>query len=203
MFEILSQMFGSTAFEFIAVTSGLINVVLIVRRSIWNYPFGFLMVLLYGFIFWEARLYSDALLQVYFFFIQIYGLWCWLAGRAPDGRVIVERLPTTQYKWYSLILVGAWLALGGVMQTFTDAAFPFWDASIAVLSVVAQYLMARRFIESWVLWIVVDLLAITLFMARGLEPTAMLYTVFLILSSIGLRQWLRSYNRRPMGGAVA
>ena len=185
-------MIGATPLEWTAVVCGIINVALLIRRSIWNYPFGFVMVTLYFFIFWEYRLYSDAILQVYFFAIQIYGAWVWLKGRAADGRVIVAPLPMPLFGFYLTVTGLAWIGIGWAMQTYTNAAAPFWDAAVAALSVTAQLLMSRRHLESWLLWIVVDILAIGLFVSRGLEPTAALYGVFLVMAATGFVQWRRA-----------
>ncbi len=189
MMDFFFGMVGGTLIEWIAVTCGLINVVLIIRRSIWNYPFGFVMVTLYFFIFWDYRLYSDALLQVYFFFIQFYGLWIWLQGRASDGRIRVAPLKHQTFALYLAITAAAWMAISWLMATYTDAAAPRWDAAVAALSVTAQFLMSRRHLESWLLWIVVDVLAIGLFYTRDLVPTAALYAVFLGLAITGYLQW--------------
>ena len=174
------------------------NVSLIIRRSIWNYPFGFLVVTLYFFIFWEYQLYSDALVQVYFFFIQIYGLYVWLNGRALDGRVIVAPLSSVRFSFSLVAPAAVWLIVAALMSTYTDAAAPYWDAAVAAFSVTAQFLLSRRHMQSWYLWIVVDVLAIGLFYTRGLEATAALYVVFLGLAITGLFQW-----RRAMKDTVA
>ena len=79
-----------------------------------------------------------------------------------------------------------------LMYRYTDASFPFWDGAIAALSVLAQFLLSRRHVESWYLWIVVDLLAIGLFYTKELEPTAALYGVFLVLATIGLVKWRKA-----------
>ncbi|MCX2721771.1 nicotinamide riboside transporter PnuC [Roseibium salinum] len=192
MIDFFFAMIGSTPIEWIAVACGLFNVILIIRRSIWNYPFGFVMVSLYFVIFWDYRLYSDALLQVYFFLIQIYGLQVWLNGRASDGRVVVAPLSQQAFLGYLAATAAAWLVIGWFMSTFTDAAAPYWDAAVAAFSVTAQFLMSRRYLESWILWICVDLLAIQLFYSRDLAPTAALYTVFLCLAIAGLMQWSRA-----------
>ena len=78
------------------------------------------------------------------------------------------------------------------MHNFTDASFPFWDGAIAALSVLAQFLLSRRHIESWYLWIAVDVLAIGLFYTKELEPTAALYGVFLVLAALGLYRWRKA-----------
>ncbi len=193
-------MVGERPTEIAAVVLGLINISLLVRRSIWNYPFGIVMVSLYAWIFYGAKLYSDVLLQFFFFVVQFYGWYYWLKGRGGDGLVIVERLTGGQALGYAGAAVAGVAMLGTFMARFTDAAFPYWDASIAVLSVIAQILLARRRLENWILWILVDVLAIGLYWVKDLHPTAALYAVFLTLSGVGLFSWRRAWKH---GEAVA
>lgn len=189
MVEFFFGMVGGSLIEWVAVACGLTNVILIIRRSVWNYPFGFVMVTLYFYIFWEYKLYSDAILQVYFFVIQFYGLWYWLQGRAPDGRIRVAPLSRTTFAGYLVLTAVAWMAISWLMGTYTDAVAPRWDAAVAALSVTAQFLMSRRHLESWLIWIAVDVLAIGLFYSRDLVPTAALYVCFLGLAIAGYFQW--------------
>lgn len=175
--------------EIAAFVLGLVNVTLVVRRSLWNYPFGLVMVALYGWIFFGARLYSDAILQVFFFVVQVYGWVNWSRSAATLGEVRVERMaPAARVRWFvgSAAAIAIW---GWGMHRFTDASFPWWDAAVAVLSVAAQILMSRRLIENWVLWIAVDMLAIGLYAAKDLWLTALLYAIFLFLASWGLVGW--------------
>lgn len=190
----LLGMIGSRPIEITAVCLGLINVTLIIRRNVWNYPFGIVMVILYAQIFYDYKLYSDALLQIYFLGIQLYGWWYWLRHRDATGHVIVERLPRRLYVWYGGLAVAGVGILGSAMDNFTDADFPYWDGTIAVLSVIAQFLLSRRLLESWVVWITVDILAIGLFWVKDLTPTAALYAVFLVLAAIGLWTWRRAWR---------
>lgn len=178
--------------EIVAALLGLANVALVVRRSLWNYPFGLAMVALYAFVFFDAKLYSDALLQIFFFAVQLYGWWNWNRSRAEAGEVRVERLDERARLAWLAGCVAAAVGWGALMHRFTDAAFPWWDGTIAVLSVAAQVLQSRRKLESWVLWIAVDMLAIGLFAAKGLWVTAVLYAVFLALSVWGLIGWTRA-----------
>ncbi len=178
--------------EIVAALLGLANVALVVRRSLWNYPFGLAMVALYAFVFFDAKLYSDALLQIFFFAVQLYGWWNWNRSRAEAGEVRVERLDERARLAWLAGCVAAAVGWGALMHCFTDAAFPWWDGTIAVLSVAAQILQSRRKLESWVLWIAVDMLAIGLFAAKDLWVTAVLYAVFLALSVWGLIGWTRA-----------
>jgi nicotinamide mononucleotide transporter len=178
--------------EAAAAFLGLINVALVARRSIWNYPFALAMVSLYAWIFFGEKLYSDALLQPFFFAVNLYGWWNWARARADTGEVRVEQLGNAARLGWLAGVIAASLIWGTLMHRYTDAAFPWWDGSIAMMSVAAQILQSRRRWESWVLWILVDLAAVPLFAVKGLWPTAGLYLVFLALSVWGLIHWTKA-----------
>ena len=183
--------------EPVAAALGLVNIILIVRRSVWNYMFGLLMVSLYFFVFLDARLYSDALLQIFFFIVQIYGWWHWARVEAEAGEVLVERLSMRQRLVWSATTILGVIGWGSLMRAYTDASYPIWDASVAAFSVAAQLLMSRRYVENWILWILVDLLSIGLYAAKELWLTAGLYTIFLALAVYGFVQWLRAPRGSP------
>ena len=177
--------------EIVAAVLGVINVVLVVRRSTWNYPFGIVSVALYFFVFGHAKLYSDALLQIFFFVIQIYGWWAWYHAEHLDRGVAVRWMGGSErWPWIAATLAAV-LLWGTAMARFTDAAAPYVDAMTAGLSVAAQILQSLRRVESWLLWICVDVVALGLFTWRGLFVTTALYGLFLILAIVGLVEWKR------------
>lgn len=181
--------------EAIAAALGVANVLLVVRRSLWNYPFGLAMVALYFFVFFDAKLYSDALLQIFFFAVQLYGWWAWArADRSDDRHIVIERLTRRARLWWAGGVMVAAAGWGTLMASLTNAAAPHVDGAIAVASVAAQILQSRRKVECWWLWIAVDLVAIPLFLSRGLAITAALYCVFLVLALLGLREWQRKVS---------
>jgi nicotinamide mononucleotide transporter len=161
------------------------------------------MVALYARIFFTARLYSDALLQLFFFVVQIYGWWSWRRDRADEGEVVVERLDRAGRLRWVLLVVPGWALWSLAMQRYTDTLFPFWDGAVAALSIAAQILLARRLIENWWLWILVDVLAIGLYLTRGLALTAGLYGLFLGMSLWGLIAWLRAERRQRLDQGAA
>jgi nicotinamide mononucleotide transporter len=177
--------------EWVAAGLGVINVGLLVRRSIWNYPFGLAMVSLYFFVFYEAKLYSDMLLQVFFFAVQLYGWWNWLNAKRAAGEVRVGLLTLQARLVWAGGAVAASLAWGWAMHRFTDAAYPFIDAFVAGASISAQILLARRKLENWPVWILVDVVAIGLYWSRGLQWTSGLYFLLLLLSIAGYIDWRR------------
>jgi nicotinamide mononucleotide transporter len=180
-----------TALETAAVLLGIANIILIIRRSMWNYPFALAMVALYFFIFRDLKLYSDAGLQIFFFAVNLYGWWAWNQSRAEAGEVVVERLNRKSLTAWIAGSAGATLLWGFVMVSHTDASYPFWDAGVAMLSVAGQILMARRYLENWWWWIAVNCLSIPLYIVKGIYLTAALYVLFLALTIAGLVEWRR------------
>lgn len=178
--------------EIAAVALGLANITLLVRRSIWNFPFGIAMVALYAVIFYRARLYGEAGLQVFFAVVQAYGWWLWARAGGAVQAVSVRWMGwPARLAWIAAIAALAAM-LGTVMHRMTDAALPYADASITAASIAAQFLLSFRRIENWVLWIAIDIGAIGLYIARDLHLTAGLYVAFLVLSVLGLREWIRA-----------
>jgi nicotinamide mononucleotide transporter len=181
--------------EYAAVALGLINIALLVWRSVWNYPFGMAMVAIYIFVFEEEKLYAEAGLQVFFFAAQAWGWWLWHKAGGEDSRVPVRWLDWPSRAVWAVVTAAISLNLGWALSRFTDAAMPFADSAIAGASVTAQILLAFRRIENWVLWIVIDVAAIALYIDRGLYPTAGLYGGMLVMSLFGLREWIQAARR--------
>lgn len=177
--------------EIVAALLVLVNVALVVRRSMWNYPFALVAVSLYAWIFFGQKLYSDALLQLFYLAVNLYGWWNWSRSQADTGEVWVERMRDRERLAWVAICMGATAGWGWLMHSHTDAAYPWWDGGIAVISIAAQILQSRRKWESWVLWIVADVLAVPLFAVKGIWPTAILYTILLGLAVRGLIDWTR------------
>jgi nicotinamide mononucleotide transporter len=178
--------------EIIAVALGLANIGLLVRRSIWNYPFGMAMVALYFIIFRDARLYGEAALQVFFFAVQGWGWWLWARAGGLAQMVSVEWMGWRARAVSLALVAAATIGIGWGMARFTDAALPYADAAIAGSSVVAQILLAMRRVENWALWIAIDVLSVAVYINRELYLTAGLYVAFLVLATAGLVAWAKA-----------
>ncbi|MBI2839219.1 MAG: nicotinamide mononucleotide transporter [Acidobacteria bacterium] len=178
---------------------GLVSVWLTVKQNIWCWPTGIAMVVLYGILAYQVRLYSDVMLQVVFVFLQIYGWYNWLHGGRVSGVLDVSRMSARASAAAACGAVSGSLALGYFMATRTDADLAYWNAATTVLSLMAQWLMARKVLESWLIWITVDLLYIGLFAVKRLPLMGCLYAVFLALATSGLVAWKRSL--RPVAAA--
>ncbi len=175
--------------EALAVALSLAAVGLTTARNALCWPVGLASVLLYGWIFLGARLYSDALLQLVFAVLECYGWWQWRRQPRSGGRPQVHEPRATEL-WAPLLaaLLGA-LALGAGMARYTDAALPWLDALLTTLSLVAQFWMARMIRLNWLLWIGVDVVYVGVYWVRELPLTAALYLGFIALAAWGWRSW--------------
>jgi nicotinamide mononucleotide transporter len=183
-----------TVLEAIAVLFGIACVVLTIRQSVWCWPTGLVQVVLYVQVFYVARLYSDMLLHVAYVVLQIYGWRQWLRGAADTSALPVSSLSWTARATGAAAIGVIAVAWGTAMATYTDAAAPHADAFIAAASLGAQYLLAHKLIENWLIWLTVDVVGIAVYWSRDLRLTAGLYAVFLLLAAIGLRTWLRALS---------
>ena len=172
---------------------GLVNIVLLVRRSVWNFPFAMAMVSLMGLTLYEQKLYAETGLQVFFFVVNAWGWWLWSrTKRAETATVPVGWMsPRSRLAWAGTTAALS-LSLGWVLHRFTDAALPFADSAVTGASIAAQVLLGLRRVENWLLWIVIDVASIALFINRELYLFAALYIAFLILSVHGYREWKRA-----------
>lgn len=181
-----------SSLEASAVVFGVACVWLTVRQSVWCWPTGLVQVALYVYVFYAARLYSDMLLHVAYVGLQIYGWRQWVHGDAGASAMPVGTLRAHErWLWAAAIALAA-LAWGSAMARYTDARAPLADAFIAAASLGAQYLLAHKRLESWAIWIVVDVVGIAVYWSRDLRLTAALYVVFLVLAALGFRSWSRS-----------
>ena len=179
----------SNPVEAIGDLLGIANIILLTRRSIWNFPVGIAMVSMLGYVFFRAHLYSDTLTQVYFFIVQIIGWAAWLRHREPDGAVVVETSTPKQLALYLLATATISLILGAFMAHYLHAAFPYWDATVAAASVIAQLMLTVRRIENWLWWIASNLISIVIYPLKGLYLTAALYAFMMTLSLLGYLAW--------------
>jgi nicotinamide mononucleotide transporter len=176
-----------------ATVLGLLGVWLATRQNLWNFPIGLVQVVLTGIVFFGQRLYADTLLQGVYFVALIYGWWCWTH---PDGRR--DRLPVSwlaRTQFVGLIALGL-LATGcwGVLLARVGDAMPWRDAFIATFGIISQCLEARKKIEAWEGWVVVNIAGLAIYIVIGLYWFVVLYSLYLVLSFVGLRAWRTSYK---------
>jgi nicotinamide mononucleotide transporter len=171
---------------------GITGVWLMVRRNLWAFPVGLVAVTVQGVLFFRTRFYADATLQIVFFVALAWGWWHWVHDRGSAPELPVTRLSARGRALTVGLAVFATVAWALLLQRWTDAIMPWRDAFIAAFSVAAQVLQARKNIENWPLWIVVNITAVATYWSATLAYTAFLYLVYLGLAVVGWRAWRRA-----------
>ena len=157
-----------------------------------GWPLAIASSLLYALLFADSRLYGEASLQIFFALISVWGWWQWLRGTADDGAALrVHRLGARQAAYAALATAAAWPLLGTLLHHVTNSDVPYLDALPTVGSVAGQFLLGRKLVENWPVWIAVNLVSIGLFAYKGLWLTVLLYAVFVVLAALGWREWQR------------
>jgi nicotinamide mononucleotide transporter len=178
------------------------SVWLVAKRRIWTWPVGMVSVVLYMLLFYQIRLYSDALEQVYYLGASVYGWYAWTRSPTADGRILNVEFSSTRWLigWVLITLVLGFV-LGAFMSNADNlfprifpepASYPYLDALTTIMSFTAMWLLARRRIESWIYWIVVDVIAVGLYYAKAVKFVALLYVILLFLASKGLLSWMKT-----------
>lgn len=186
------ELWGSpvTWLEIVAVVLSIAMVWCNLRVNVTGWPLAIVASALYGVLFASNKLYGEAALQLLFIAVAFWGWWQWLRGRGSDGGLLrVHRMSRRQVVWVGALTLAAWPLLAALLQRYTDSDVPYLDALPTAGSVAGQFLLGRKLIENWLVWLVVNLFSVVLFAVKGLWLTTLLYALFALLSVIGWRAW--------------
>ena len=191
-----------TLLETIGVITGLLCVYLAARNNIWNWPIAIVSVTLYIFIFLNARLYADMGLQVYFLAMNIYGWYFWSRKPAIEVKTPVVLITSWQMVYAAIIIAVVTPSLGYTLIKlapilhYTPASFPYLDSFCTACSLVAQFYMARKILENWLIWVFVDIIYVGVYIFKGLDLTAVMYAVFVAIALMGYIDWKKEYKKQ-------
>jgi nicotinamide mononucleotide transporter len=191
-----------TILEIIGVITGLLCVYLAARNNIWNWPIAIVSVTLYIFIFFDAHLYADMGLQVYFLAMNIYGWYFWSRKPAIEIKAPVVLITSRQIIYATTIIVIVTPSLGYTLIKlapvlhYTPASFPYLDSFCTACSLVAQFYMARKILENWLIWICVDIIYVGVYIFKGLDLTAIMYAIYVAIALLGYIDWKKEFNKQ-------
>jgi nicotinamide mononucleotide transporter len=179
-----------TWLEIAAFVCSLICVALNIKQIHWAWPFTIVASALYAWLFFVNKLYGDGALQFVFIASSFYGWWQWLFGKRGDTSPLMPQyLRRKTWLFLALSWIILWLFIGAFLKKFTDTDVPWWDAFPTAGSLVATYLLAKKYVENWPVWIGVNAVGAALFAYKNLTLTAILYALFLLMAIAGWREW--------------
>lgn len=183
----------SSLVESLGFVTGAWCVWLTVKEHIWNFPIGIANSAFYLVLFLQSRLFADSTLQIIYIVLGFWGWYWWLKGGKNKTELHVSKTPSWEWVALAVITVAATYGMDILLVSKKDAA-PFLDALTTILSLVAQYMLTRKYLENWWVWIAADVIYVGLYSFRSLYLTATLYALFIALCVAGYRAWLLSLN---------
>jgi nicotinamide mononucleotide transporter len=186
-----------TWLELLACVLGVVMVLANLRVNPLGWPLAIASSLLYALLFADSKLYGEAGLQIVFVVLALWGWWQWLRGRGADGHPLQVRTLSHRQRIAALAATAAaWPLLGLLLSRYTDSDVPYMDALPTVASITGQFLLGRKYVENWPVWLAVNLFSIALFAHKALWLTVLLYAVFAMLTLAGWKAW-RSLLHKP------
>lgn len=201
MAEILSYYASLPLVEWLAVISSVLYVILAAHNNRWCWPAALVSTTLYTAIFYEFYLWSDSLLQVYYFGMAIYGWFCWRNNpkKANNETPLVVNEKAISFHITAVLACAVLsVALGIFMDRVTPTHFPYLDAATTVFSLFATYLVTQKVLENWLYWIVIDLVSIYLYVEKDLLPTAFLFGFFTLFAGYGYLKWRKCLSTEQL-----
>ncbi len=187
--------------EVFGFITGAACVALLVRQNIWNWPIGIANNLAFIVLFYRTGLYADVGLQGFYIAISLYGWWSWLHGGRDHGALKVARVRPLAAALLGGTVVGLTALLAWLLRRYTNSTVPVLDSLITALSLVAQFMMTRKWLENWLVWITANCLSVGLLIYKGLYVTSALYLVYQVLCVLGWIQWRRALREAPTASA--
>ena len=179
---------------------GLVYIWFSIRQSLYTWPAGIITSVLYCWVFFVAKFYAGMGLQAYYVIISIYGWWCWQkGGDRGSGEVKLCVSYCSKNLWIKLFFINLLLTslMYYLLSRYTDSPIPFGDALTTSLSIIATWMLARKKIEHWLIWIFIDMVSIGLYLYRGLYPTVFLFIVFTVMAGFGFYEWRKEPIKVP------
>lgn len=198
MAEAFTTWIGGNKVEFFGALLGVLYIFFSIRQHILTWPVGLLTSVLYIIVFFRSGFYADMGLQFYYVFISIYGWYYWLKGGNKKGE---EDLPVRKItrdvlvkSTLATVLIYAFILF--ILIRFTDSTVPFMDSFTTALSIIATWMLAKKYIEHWYIWIVVDTVSAGLYVYKNLYPTVILFLVYTVMAIIGYFEWKKDYDKQ-------
>ena len=184
--------------EIIGTIVGLVYLWLEYRASIYLWIASIIMPAIYIFVYYEAGLYADFGINIYYLGAAVYGWMVWKFGHKPHEQkeFPITHMPKRNWLKAGVVFLVAQFLIAGVLINYTDSNVPWWDAFTTALSIIGMWMLARKYLEQWLVWIVVDVVCVGLYIYKDLYFTAGLYALYVVIGVFGWLNWKKLMNRK-------
>ena len=191
--------------EFLGLIFGLLCVYFLIKEKVINFAFGIAYVLVSFFVFWDIQLYGDFILHIFFLVLNIYGWYYWVKGKTNKNHLPISDLNRTELFRYAVLTLLGILIFGFFLQhityffpTIEPSSLPYWDATTSIVSVTGMWLTAKKKIENWHCWLIVDILSTGLYIYKGIYFYAFLYLIYIFMAFSGFIAWRKTFQAQPI-----
>lgn len=197
MFNIISEWLSGNKTELLGAVLGILYIRFSIKQNILTWPTGLLTSLIYIVVFYKSALYAAMSLQVYYVFISFYGWYLWMKGKSSDSASVVSTRLAKLNLWIKLIVISILIysVILFVLIRYSDSDVPFLDSLTTTLSIIATWMLAKKYLENWLIWIFVDLVSSGLYFYKNLWPTVILFLVYTVMAIFGYFEWKK--NLKP------
>ncbi len=199
--QILSGFTAMSHWEYIAVALSMAYLLLAIKENLWCWPAAFFSTLIYTIMYWNGALLMESLLNFYYMYMAVFGWVVWRKGKANQAQRLITSWPVNRHIILIVSTTLASLAIGYVMQNYTHADFAYLDSFTTCFAVVTTYLVAKKVLENWLYWIVIDAASMYLYYEKGYYPTLVLFIFYTIMAAWGFKTWYEEYEQsqaKPM-----
>jgi len=190
----------ASGWELLAVALAVAYLLLAVRQNRWCWAAAFASTAIFTVLFWNVQLLMQSLLNGYYMAMAVYGWWHWQHGQGEDGKLLITRWRPGRHALAMAVIVACAAVSGTLLSKHTDAAWPYLDSLVTWGAVITTFMVARKVLDNWAYWMVINSLAVFLFIDRGMALTALLHITYLVISVFGWMSWHRDYRRQTGGG---
>jgi nicotinamide mononucleotide transporter len=199
--QILSGFTAMSHWEYIAVALSMAYLLLAIKENLWCWPAAFFSTLIYTIMYWNGALLMESLLNFYYMYMAVFGWVVWRKGKANQAQRLITSWPVNRHIILIALTTLASLAIGYVMQNYTHADFAYLDSFTTCFAVVTTYLVAKKVLENWLYWIVIDAASMYLYYEKGYYPTLVLFVFYTVMAAWGFKTWYEEYEQsqaKPM-----
>ncbi|MEM6983368.1 MAG: nicotinamide riboside transporter PnuC [Pseudomonadota bacterium] len=199
--QIFSGFTAMSHWEYIAVALSMAYLLLAIKENLWCWPAAFFSTLIYTIMYWNGALLMESLLNFYYMYMAVFGWVVWRKGKANQAQRLITSWPVNRHIILIVLTTLVSLAIGYVMQNYTHADFAYLDSFTTCFAVVTTYLVAKKVLENWLYWIVIDAASMYLYYEKGYYPTLVLFVFYTVMAAWGFKTWYEEYEQsqaKPM-----